>query len=125
MLITLLSAIILIVGLIIFNYSFHYEEFGFQLFLWGIAIFFLSVFLIFINALNTEPDYQTKLIEYTTLNYKLEHLSEEAEENEKLYLEIENFNGSIRTTKYWAENPWTSWFCNQLINKEIDYIIIP
>ena len=125
MLITLLSAIILIVGTIIFYYSFHYEELGFQLLFWGGLIFFLSIFLIFINALNTESDYQTKLIEYTTLNYKLECLSKDTEENEKLYLEIINFNSSIRTTKYWANNPWTSWFCNQLINKEIDYITIP
>lgn len=91
----------------------------------GRTNFFLSVSLIFINALSTESNYQTRLIEYATLNYKLECLPKDTEETEKLYLEIINFNSSIRTTKYWASNPWTSWFCNQLINKEIDYITIP
>jgi hypothetical protein len=57
------------------------------------------------------------------LEYRIEHIEENITGNEMLYNDIVEFNNELRSTKKWANNPWTNWFYNQDI-ATIDYIEI-
>ena len=96
----------------------------------GCALAVLGFFAILISAIwvatvqiPKETDYQNELHLRETLEYRLEHKSENAVGNELLYTDIVQFNNNLRTTKYYANNPWTSWFHNDKI-ATLDYIEI-
>lgn len=84
------------------------------------AIFIVSILCIQICR---NVDYQNKLHEKEVLEYRIENMSENVIGNEMLYNDIVEFNNSLRITKEWANNPWTSWFNNKDI-ANIDYISI-
>lgn len=68
-------------------------------------------------------NYQNKLYEKEVLEYRIEHIEKNTTGNELLYNDITEFNNELRSTKKWANNPWTNWFYNQDI-AAIDYIEI-
>lgn len=71
---------------------------------------------------NCDVDYENKLAEKQMIEYRIEQ-GEEIAGNELLYTQIVEFNNSLRKTKKWSSNPWTSWFHNAKI-AELDYIEI-
>lgn len=99
--------------------------FGLGLALAVIAFFaslFVCVGIIDVQA-NGDIQYQNKLYEREMLEYRIEHIEENITGNEMLYNDIVEFNNELRSTKKWANNPWTNWFYNQDI-ATIDYIEI-
>lgn len=75
-----------------------------------------------INA-TQDIEYQNTLYEKEMLEYRIEHMEENITGNEMLYNDIVEFNNNLRSTKKWANNPWTNWFNNQKI-ASIDYVVI-
>lgn len=131
MIITLIAVALLIVGiiyLIIENSTYRYrmgwfEYIGFPSFLIGmLSSMFILAFIMTIN-INRDIDYQNKLYEREMLEYRIEKMEENITGNEMLYNDIVEFNNELRSTKKWANNPWTNWFNNQDI-ATIDYIEI-
>ena len=94
---------------------------------------FLMVSALFVTALvgigiisaqvNGDINYQNNLHEREMLEYRIEHIEENITGNEMLYNDIAEFNNELRSTKKWANSPWTNWFYNQDI-ATIDYIEI-
>lgn len=74
--------------------------------------------------INEDIDYQNAYYHKATLEYRLENIEKNNVGNEHLYNDIVEFNNSLRSTKKWANNPWTNWFNNQRI-AELDYIELP
>lgn len=74
------------------------------------------------TKVNSDVDYENKLAEKQMIEYRIEQ-GEEIAGNELLYTQIVEFNNSLRKTKKWSSNPWTSWFYNAKI-AELDYIEI-
>ena len=89
----------------------------------GITALIVSLVIICSVQINRDVDYQNKLYERTTLEYRLENVEANTTGNELLYRDIVKFNNSLRMTKKWANNPWVSWFFNGDI-ATIDYIEI-
>lgn len=85
-----------------------------------VAIVFSAGFIIS-NTIHCDLNYQNTLHEKEMLEYRIEHMEENITGNEMLYNDIVEFNNELRSTKKWANNPWTSWFNNQDI-ASIDYI---
>lgn len=75
------------------------------------------------TQVNRDINYQNKLHEREMLEYRIEHIEENITGNEMLYSDIAEFNNELRSTKKWANSPWTNWFYNQDI-ATIDYIEI-
>lgn len=73
------------------------------------------------NASNMQIDYEKALYTKKTIEYRIEHQEDNIVGNELLYNDIIGFNNALRSTKYWASNPWTSWFNNDKI-AQLDYI---
>lgn len=103
---------------------------SFLLFVTGVLLMvsalFASIF-VGVGILNTQVcgdiNYQNKLHEREMLEYRIEHIEENITGNEMLYNDIAEFNNELRSTKKWANSPWTNWFYNQDI-ATIDYIEI-
>lgn len=93
------------------------------LFLVGITALIVSLVIICKVQINRDIDYQNKLYERTTLEYRIENEDTHTTGNELLYRDIVKFNNSLRMTKKWANNTWVSWFFNGDI-ATIDYIEI-
>ena len=73
------------------------------------------------NYIGYDIKYQNKLHEKEMLEYRIEHMTDNFTCNEMLYSDIVEFNNELRSTKKWANSPWTNWFNNQDI-AAIDYI---
>ena len=93
------------------------------LFLVGITALIISLVIICDVQINRDIDYQNKLYERTTLEYRIENEDAHTTGNELLYRDIVEFNNDLRRTKKWANNPWANWFWNGDI-ATIDYIEI-
>ena len=84
------------------------------------AALFVSVGIIDVQ-INGDINYQNKLYEKEMLEYRIEHIEENITGNEMLYNDIVEFNNELRSTKKWADSPWTNWLYNKDI-ASIDYI---
>lgn len=76
------------------------------------------------EKLNGDIEYKNAYYQREVLEYRLENIEKNNVGNEYLYNDIVEFNNSLRSTKKWANNPWTNWFNNQRI-AELDYIELP
>ena len=119
---TLIFIGILIIGIVcivVGNYLGHSFE-GLLMggiFTTAISGFILVVFIGVVIGANAtaEIEYQNKLHERDMLEYRIEHMEKNITGNEMLYNDIVEFNNDLRTTKRWANSPWTNWFNNQKI----------
>ena len=87
----------------------------------GAAVTVGTASCVIANVSTYDVDYQNKLHEKEMLEYRIEHMEENITGNEMLYNDIVEFNNELRSTKKWANSPWTNWFNNQDI-ASIDYI---
>lgn len=87
----------------------------------SIIVFIVCIGMIIGINVTADIDYQNKLHERDMLVYRIEHMEEDITGNEMLYNDIVEFNNELRTTKKWANSPWTNWFNNQKI-ASMDYI---
>ena len=87
----------------------------------GFVVSLIAVAFIIGNNISYDLNYQNTLHEKEMLEYRIEHMEENLTGNEMLYNDIVEFNNRLRSTKKWANNPWTSWFNNKQI-ASLDYI---
>lgn len=139
MILTILFASILILGIIgqivrvivdKYTCTCTPEWFDFTCFSLIIAGILLNIFTLgfmFFNLGNRSIDYEQAVYEKEVLEYRLDQIKQgnSVTGNELVYNDVVEFNNELRSIKKWANNPWTSWFNNDLIADNIDYIEIP
>lgn len=139
MILTILFASILILGIIgqivhvvvdKHTYTCTPEWFDFTCFILIVGGILLNIFtLTFVcfNLGSKSIDYEQAVYEKEVLEYRLEQIEQgnSVTGNELFYNDVVEFNNDLRSIKRWANNPWTSWFNNDLIADNIDYIEIP
>jgi hypothetical protein len=115
-----------IVGAVCLKNSWKYDDLMFACVL---DIIFSAVILvgcltaILTVQLQSSVNAENALAEKTMLEYRLSK-DKDIAGNELLYSDIVEFNNELRSTKKWANNPWTNWFNNKKI-ADIDYIEVP
>ena len=87
----------------------------------GSAATIVCLVMILCNASTKQVDYEKALYTKKTIEYRIEHKDDNLVGNELLYKDVTTFNNDLRSIKYWANNPWTSWFNNEKI-AQLDYI---
>lgn len=130
MLLTILSGIVLIVGivvLIINNYYYRGLDVlniigSFSAFIGGLVLSVCSVLAI-ITAATKDKVYQDMLYQRKVLEYRLSHEEENTIGNELLYSDIVEFNNELRSDKTYSDNILINWFFNDKV-ATIDYIEI-
>lgn len=130
MIFTILSIVLLLVGIfvLILACNYYYDsEWLFCISIGSIVVGVVSVLLCTIILLDTHLDhgihYENTLLEKQMIEYRLGQVDIRSVGGESLYREALEFNANLRLTKKWANNPWTNWFHNQDI-ASIDYIDI-
>ena len=93
----------------------------------GIISNIITLSLVFLNLGSKNIYYEQAVYEKEVLEYRLDQIEQgnSVTGNELVYNDVVEFNNELRSTKKWANNPWTSWFNNDLIADNIDYIEIP
>ena len=63
-------------------------------------------------------------VEYESLCQRLEIVNSEYEDMSKsdVIKDVSEWNKMVLEKKYWAKNPWTSWFLSQKVVDELKYI---
>ena len=130
MIITLITVVLLAVGITLYIEKKKIEDYytrnvidslAFALTAVGTIMAFFVFGILIGNISTQEVNYQNALYKKEMLEYRIEHMEDNITGNEMLYNDIVEFNNELRSTKKWADNPWTSWFNNQDI-ATIDYI---
>ena len=135
MIITILSIVILAVGILMTYIDKHAYKRSCPYWVYpvscilitvGAIVLFFSAILILGQVINLNDEYEAAVYEKQVLEARLDHLEDNPYSvgNEYLYHDIVKYNNNLRHVKYWANNPWTSWFNNHKI-ASIDYIDIP
>lgn len=129
MLLTILSGIVLIVGIVVLIIGNYYwgtdvlNIIGFSsAFIGGLVLMVCSVLAI-ITAATKDKVYQDMLYQRKVLEYRLSHEEENTIGNELLYSDIVEFNNELRSDKTYSDNIWINWFFNDKV-ATIDYIEI-
>lgn len=125
MIITILCIVLLIIGIMLDAKvcNIYLECLDAILIICSGTVLFTCIILILIEQIGKDVDYQNKLYEREVLEYRIENMDDNIVGNEMLYNDIVEFNNSLRSTKKWANNPWTNWFNNRDI-ATIKYIEI-
>lgn len=63
-------------------------------------------------------------IEYESLCQRLEIINSDYEDMSKsdVIKDVSEWNKTVLEKKYWAKNPWTSWFLSQKVVDDLKYI---
>lgn len=126
MIITLIALAILLIGIGLLILGSKIDCFG----LWFTALILLIAGITFTLVFSCliggtqcakQIDYEVVLLERQTIQDRINDEHYTVIGNEMVYHDALEFNTELAQQKYWNENPWTSWFFNDLI-AEIDYI---
>lgn len=129
MLLTILSGIVLIVGIVVLIIGNYYwgtdvlNIIGFSCAFIGVLVLMVCSVLAIITAATKDKVYQDMLYQRKVLEYRLSHEEENTIGNELLYSDIVEFNNELRSDKTYSDNIWINWFFNDKV-ATIDYIEI-
>lgn len=129
MLLTILSGIVLIVGIVVLIIGNYYwgkdvlNIIGFSFAFIGVLVLMVCSVLAIIAAATKDKVYQDMLYQRKVLEYRLSHEEENTIGNELLYSDIVEFNNELRSDKTYSDNIWINWFFNDKV-ATIDYIEI-
>lgn len=129
MLLTILSGIVLIVGIVVLIIGNYYwgtdvlNIIGFSFAFIGVLVLSVCSVLAIITAATKDKVYQDMLYQRKVLEYRLSHEEENTIGNELLYSDIVEFNNELRSDKTYSDNIWINWFFNDKV-ATIDYIEI-
>lgn len=129
MLLTILSGVVLIVGIILIvigrdDWDINVKTIlGILLTLIGVVALMVCSALAIITAATKDKVYQDMLYQREVLEYRLSHEEENTIGNELLYSDIVEFNNELRSDKTYSDNIWINWFFNDKV-ATIDYIEI-
>lgn len=92
----------------------------------GIGGIFLLIFIMIIVGmhLTASKRIEQNKIQYEGLCKRLEVITSDYEDVSKsdVIADITAWNMEVYNAKYWAENPWTSWFNPRKVADELNYI---
>lgn len=131
MILTLISILMFLIGIILFiignntgRYDLYLDVWGLITMLFGGIFAFICISIVIESHIHTVPKIQE--IEYKQ-NCLIEQNNalKECEEEEldktiviyynQVILNIAEWNGEVAKEKYWAYNPWTSWFYDKRV----------
>lgn len=126
MILTILFAVMLILGIILLN-KFHYDDLELLgLIFTVLGSLFLAIALgVIIGAhAMTNNTIQKNKLQYDGLCKRYEIVKSEYEDVSKsdVIADITAWNTEVYNTKYWTENPWTNWFNPKDIANNLEYI---
>lgn len=128
MLIVLLSVIIFCVSVIIVlsneNMSNWLGSICTGGFIIPIMVMIIGVPFIIAEQCNTEKKIYLYELDYEALVKQCENVTNEYEDVSRINLihDVYDWNKSVYTAKYWADNLWTNWFWNQKVVNSLEYI---
>lgn len=99
-------------------------ECGFAATLFGSIAAVIMVFLIIGSHIGVDVTIEKNRIEYESLCERYELITSEFEDVSKsdIIKEITEWNLSVYSEKYWANNPWTNWFHSKRIADSLEMI---
>lgn len=85
---------------------------------------FICVVMIIVSHLQADSVIQKNKMQYDGLCKRYEIVKSDYEDVSKsdVIADITAWNIGVYNTKYWTENPWTSWFNPKKIADNLDYI---
>jgi len=89
------------------------------------GIFFVGCIVVIICMhVAVNKNIEINQIEYESLCHRLEIVNSDYEDVSKsdVIKDISEWNKEVLYRKYWAKNPWTSWFYSQKVVDELKYI---
>lgn len=123
MIITIISAICLIAGILLLclNNSCHWyndmiDLIGFLFVVAGAVSLGICLVMIIVAHINVDAHLQALQNTRDMLIYRLEHVNELPVGNEMLYSEITEFNNQLYENIINSRNPWINWFYNSEFN---------
>lgn len=90
----------------------------------GLMFLFVSVTIIASNHIKASKVVHENKLKYESLCKRCEIIKSEYEDVSKsdLIKDINEWNMQVYDTKYWTNNPWTSWFHSKKIADNLEYI---
>lgn len=127
MIITIIFAIILVLGIILIKHSKCIdilEFFGILLIVSGSVALLVSLIVIIISHATANKTIQQNKIYYDGLCKRHEIIESEYEDVSKsdVIAGITAWNAKVFEIKYWTENPWTNWFNPKSVADNLEYI---
>ena len=82
------------------------------------------ILMILLKGVGENKTINENKMEYEALQKRIEIVNSEYEDVSRsdLIKDINEWNEEVYNQKYWAESLWTSWFFNQKIADELEYI---
>ena len=128
MLITIISILVLVVGvgLLVYHYVGNsYSDapgfIGTILAIIGSSATVICLIGVIGTQVTKDVNYENNAERREMLVYRLEHQDENLVGGELLYQEVRDFNEDLRKHKEYCDNPWVNWFYNEK-NATFDYI---
>lgn len=126
MLLFIFSLLVAIVGLIVLGLSHNnfLDVIGGVLFGAGGIAAFIMILLIVLAHVGIDAQIEENRIEYEALRERQEIVDSEYEDVSKsdVIKEISEWNKNVYSCKYWANNPWTSWFYSKRVADDMKMI---
>lgn len=91
------------------------QECGFTVTVIGIIVSFVMVIFIILAHVGVDVSIEKNRIKYESLCERYELVTSEYEDVSKsdVIKDITKWNMDVYSEKYWADNPWTNWFCSK------------
>ena len=128
MIITILTVIATVIGIIMLcisrgEYIFA-DVIGLILAASGVLCTVDAVLIIILNHVGVNVTVEENRIEYESLCERYEIISSDYEDVSKsdVIKDIAEWNTMVHGYKYWAYNPWTSWFRSKRVADELQMI---
>ena len=131
MIITLISIIVLIVGIVCLRLYIHHsissDNIGFIAcvlsVIGGIILFFVLIAIIF-SHINIDKKIQEAQMERESIERQIECISNNYEDVSKASVieRVYEWNKKVYSQRYWLNNPWTSWFYSKKYVDSLEYI---
>jgi len=129
MIITIILLGMVLIGIISIKLNDKYY-YGFLDFFGGLTLYFgslglfISITVIIVSHIAAPKIIQENRIEYDGLCKRYEIIKSEYEDVSKSDVigDISTWNMEVYNTKYWTDNPWTSWFNPKEIADNLNYI---
>lgn len=130
MILTIITVIAIVVGVILLHKDEHEEGVRFWLGILftgggGLMAFIAGICIICANV-GVDAVIEENRIEYESLCQRYEIVTSEYEDVSKsdVIKDIAEWNKDVYSYKHWANNPWTSWFYSKRVADSVEMIEI-
>ena len=126
MILTIIAVLISAICIVIFNKTRNDTVEAIALSLWVVGLIIavtMALFILFAHC-GVGATIEQNRIEYESLCNRVEMISSDYEDVSKseVIKDVAEWNKRVYSYKYWAYNPWTSWFYSRRIADELETI---